>query len=265
MSLIIIEGVDGSGKTTLMDRLAKEMADDTIELHSGPLKRHPLDEYVMRLMQYRPDQDSKDVVADRWHLGELVYGPLYRGESAVTPLLLDFIDMFLDSRGALRLVMTTPFGVVMRRIQERGEDFVQPQHMRLIHDFYSGFAANPGWTGVRSPVSSAGTKRIVKEADERAEAVMALDQTYVGKPDAKYVFHLPRVNHPVAGMPVSRDSDGHVLLAAARMVEGLHGNFAMTFEKHKNSNLTARHFVLPPDFLSDGASAAALKLEKILR
>ena len=46
MALIILEGPDGSGKTTAAEKLATELGHNTaVVLHKGPPKRLPLHEY----------------------------------------------------------------------------------------------------------------------------------------------------------------------------------------------------------------------------
>ena len=146
MKIIIVEGVDGAGKTTLVNELSHLAPDDAIVAHCGPLKRHPLHEYLRPLESL--DKDAV-FIADRWHVGESVYGPLYRGASRLTPEMASYIEAFLDSRGAARIVLSPPYDVIKRRLQERGESFLQPQHLRLVCDFYGEFADNhSGWTRV---------------------------------------------------------------------------------------------------------------------
>ncbi|MGB2791309.1 MAG: hypothetical protein WBC29_02030 [Candidatus Moraniibacteriota bacterium] len=147
MKIIIVEGVDGSGKTTLVNELSQHAPDNTIITHCGPLKKHPLHEYLRPLEQLGSD----DVfIADRWHVGEMVYGPLYRGVSRLTPEMMAYIEGFLASRAATRLAMTTPYAEVKRRLESRGEDFLQAQHLRLVCDFYEDYAdRTDGWVGVQ--------------------------------------------------------------------------------------------------------------------
>src|SRR4051812_12260533 len=133
MSLILLEGVDGSGKSTLVDDFLLQLPHTGIHFSRGPLKLHPLIDYLLPLVDYRP---GIDIVCDRWHLGELVYGPLYRARSRLTPAMELYIDLFLESRGALKLWVDTPFEQVQTRLKIRGEDFLQEQHVRLVWDFY---------------------------------------------------------------------------------------------------------------------------------
>lgn len=142
--LVILEGVDGSGKSTLVDEFNLQMPDQTRHFRRGPLKNHPLIEYLYPLLDYKPMQEPS-IIADRWHVGELVYGPLYRGVSKLTPAMEAYIDAFLESRGALKLWVDTPYETVQFRLQERGDDLLQEQHQRLVWDWYRDHLPKRGW------------------------------------------------------------------------------------------------------------------------
>lgn len=190
--LIIVEGVDGSGKSTLVDEFNLSMPDDTVHLRRGPLKHHPLVEYLYPLAQYRPMQ-SQSVVCDRWHVGELVYGPLYRGMSKLTPAMEAYVDKFLESRGALKLWVDTPFETVQLRMSTRGEDFLQPQHARLVWDWYRDHLPRRGWRSVSGTLQKTKRAEVVEQLvkDARMLAVSATSTWfpwYVGPPEPEVVL-----------------------------------------------------------------------------
>lgn len=136
MALVVIEGCDGTGKTRLASELSHYMSDGAYTLHRGPLMRNPLVEYIDDLVK-RYNPLTRDIICDRWHIGELVYGPLYRGESQLTPTMFRFIELFLESRGAVKLWMDTPYEMVRRNLAASGEDFLQESHQRLVVDWYA--------------------------------------------------------------------------------------------------------------------------------
>jgi hypothetical protein len=126
--LIIIEGPDGAGKSTLAGRLLVELAlrleqnDDVTEcvrvVHRGPPIAHPLTEYEGPMLRYRPGT-GHDVVADRWHLGELVYPDLVGRDTRYDPAVHRHVDLFLQSRGALLVGMHPPEDELVRRLEAR--------------------------------------------------------------------------------------------------------------------------------------------------
>jgi hypothetical protein len=80
--LIILEGPDGAGKSTLALELVKKIAarrprDGVDAVHVGPPTRHPINEYLRPLRTYRPGA-NQHLILDRWHWGEAIY-PQIRG------------------------------------------------------------------------------------------------------------------------------------------------------------------------------------------
>lgn len=105
MTLVILEGLDCAGKTTLagriIDRLRTEEPDAAVGYrHAGPPEHHPLDEYVEPLLSYRPGT-GQHVVCDRWHLGESVYPTLLGRHTDLTEDVRAYVELFLRARGAI--------------------------------------------------------------------------------------------------------------------------------------------------------------------
>lgn len=136
--LIVLEGVDGSGKSSLADAIAAALGKRVQQYHHGPLKQDPLQEYVLlSYNDYIPGQGTH-LVIDRLHWGELVYGPLYRGASALTVPQFRWIELWMMSRGATTWRVSGPLETILARLQARGEDFLQTEHVQQVID---GFAA----------------------------------------------------------------------------------------------------------------------------
>jgi thymidylate kinase len=77
--MIVIEGADGTGKTTLAREIEKR---GWKYVHNGPPPEgiSLYDHYTEQILAAR----GKKVVFDRLHVGELVYGPVMRGKSQIT-------------------------------------------------------------------------------------------------------------------------------------------------------------------------------------
>lgn len=119
--IVVIEGADGTGKTTLARAVTDRLG--AAYLHAGPPELHPLVSYTAPL---EPLADRIDVVCDRWHLGELVYGPLYRGGPGLTDCQFGAVEDYLLAKGAVLVHCTGRSRDIARRLDQRGEDFLQP-------------------------------------------------------------------------------------------------------------------------------------------
>jgi len=183
MSLIVIEGVDGAGKSTLIEKLRDN---DTHIMHKGPMEGNVVAEYINPLLSYNQTHEGL-TLCDRWHVGEMVYGPIYRGESKVNPGFKRYIEMFLDSRGALKVILDESLGEIHRRLQERGEDFLDREHVKEVWLFYRMYGADRGYHVLRDPDPD----QLLSQAAMLAKltANLADFPTYVGntKPDVLLV------------------------------------------------------------------------------
>lgn len=130
--LFIIEGGDGTGKSTFADRL-NEHIPNAKRLHCGPPTQDPLREYL-DLDWYAPGS-GQHVICDRWHIGETIYGPLYRGESALTRQGYFHVELYLRAKGALLVHLDNQDQVIYDRIfaeGSRGEDFLDKMHVTTV-------------------------------------------------------------------------------------------------------------------------------------
>ena len=127
--IIVLEGPDLAGKTTY----ARTLVQAGFEYHHrGPLEGSAKKAYLDPL----DDMATGDHVLDRWHLSELFYGPLLRGESKVDPQLLNEIETQLTALGALRFIVTVPLDEIIRRHAERGDDLLSLEQIKQAHAFY---------------------------------------------------------------------------------------------------------------------------------
>lgn len=146
MPIIILEGIDGAGKSTLAERLASSSPIPARVSHQGPLERSAVEEYLLPLYQVSPDELF---IADRWHVSETIYGPLYRGVSAVSPALYQAIEEALASLGAVKVLVRPSYMTVVRRLATRGEGFLQPEDYTYTYRQYTEVGLLGGYRVVR--------------------------------------------------------------------------------------------------------------------
>lgn len=99
--LIIIEGVDRTGKTTLAESLKNRLNGADLYHCSAPDKHTTaIDEYVDPLCGYQPGS-GRHVIYDRHWLGETVWPGIFGRPSIMTEADQLAIEAFLLTRGAL--------------------------------------------------------------------------------------------------------------------------------------------------------------------
>lgn len=124
---IILIGSDGAGKSTIAKGLNQYFG-YPVE-HHGPVKSHE-----EGYKEYFGDVEriNYSVIKDRFHEGERIYAPLYRGyEAQYFPELEKEIMKKFDP---LLVLLQPPLQTVLDRIAVRGEDFVKPEHIEYCYD-----------------------------------------------------------------------------------------------------------------------------------
>jgi hypothetical protein len=180
MALILLEGVDGGGKSTLADRIEetfKFLTEDdpnppqVVRIHKG--KPTPnldaFQEYELPLERF----DLRDlihsardlVIMDRWHAGEIPYGTIYRGSSRLDQAGLLHVELVLSAVGAVKvLAQPDEVDLVKFRLKARGEDFLQPEHVDRVWQWYESLKKLYGY--VRA--SDTAPSELIQLARERA-------------------------------------------------------------------------------------------------
>jgi thymidylate kinase len=139
--LIILEGPDGAGKTTLAREIAAIISEhaEVDVLRAGPLTEHPLDAYEVPLANYRPGM--RHVVCDRWHLGEAIYPAILNRKTVWDGAIAEHIHLFLKSRGACVVVINPKVSELKTRVKIRGDDLIQVEHLDYISSRYNKLPA----------------------------------------------------------------------------------------------------------------------------
>ena len=136
--IIIVEGIDGAGKTTLINKISNLLNVNNQEytvVHKTQPKLNGYEEYI------KPLKDLKNIlVADRWHVSETIYGPIYRGKSLLDDNMVNYFESLLNVIGAVKIVVAPPADIVFDRMKKRGEDFLQDEDFNKIYNEYLKYA-----------------------------------------------------------------------------------------------------------------------------
>ena len=197
---IVIEGTDASGKSTLVSEVQKQLAvkfpKKEIEFYhkSKPeemTRRWVLYDYVTSIE--KADWSQRIAVADRWHWGEVTYASVKRPETGTGDgygLLgkagWRWTELFLKSRGVAQFWLYQPLDVVTRRLNARGDDYIQANELEQILGLYEIAAANSAGLAGRltpSPDSLDAVPHLASHIINRAESFQEDTQELVKFPE----------------------------------------------------------------------------------
>lgn len=242
--LIIVEGVDGVGKSTLIDhlkeRITQRLPNTVVEVwHKGPPKAHPLYEYEQPLFNYRPG-NGRTIICDRWHIGEWIYPELFGRDTQADEEVWMHVDAFLQSRGAFIVHLTDHPDAIIDRLVNRGDAMVPPSAIKSLVQAYHTRAAITSCDGMTYHMSihaHISRDRFVDAVIDRARLLESFAvkvnpfTTYIGPPTPNYLLigdvrhHLrgkvdqlaSRGDYTPAFMPFANTS-GHFLLKSIGII-----------------------------------------------
>jgi hypothetical protein len=145
--LILLEGPDGGGKTTLAAALRAAWDGPFTLIHTGP--PDPPDRCVYQEYEQQLDELAERctgwcelIVLDRWHLGDPIYAR-YRADPTprASPGGVLHIDMAVSALGAVKVMCLPPFSVVLRRVLRDGDWFIDVADLPRIYGEYAAAAA----------------------------------------------------------------------------------------------------------------------------
>lgn len=119
--IIILEGPDGSGKTTLANKLAEQTGYDVVHM-SMPKSE---EEKVKMFSMYKQAlEESDNVIFDRCWYSEMAYGPVMRGASYISHNNMYELENILAKKGAIVIYCKDNPKTLWSRCMRRGEDYV---------------------------------------------------------------------------------------------------------------------------------------------
>ena len=149
MSLIILEGLDRTGKTTVAE-FYKTRGFELIHL-SAPPKGTTRDQYLQSMVDIISSAASKNIVMDRSHWGELVWSQVYNRNPVLLEEDFEIIREMESSVDTKRILMYDPNPEEhWKRCVENNEPLTKPQFVKA-RALFSQLAHNHGFESITLP------------------------------------------------------------------------------------------------------------------
>lgn len=128
MNIILVEGMDGAGKTTLVEKL-KAINIDILCKHFTHEDVVAMPDPVLRYAQYLECaslQHASTVIFDRGWYSDMIYENILRdGKNAISAEQISIVERLCKSYGDLTVVfVTTSVNSAWARCKQRGEDLI---------------------------------------------------------------------------------------------------------------------------------------------
>jgi len=161
--MIIVEGPDGSGKSTLIQHLGflprkfKALrtglgGTNSLGLHDGIFGWGHTDEtvnaYYRVIDEYHGARRHENIAADRFHLSERVYSPILRGYQAVTDEDLATVSRTCRMQQIPIILCLPPFHVTLANVLVTGRERPSYQTEAFLREAYDAFVKLAPWATV---------------------------------------------------------------------------------------------------------------------
>lgn len=159
--IYLVEGADGTGKTTLAKAIEKHVEGTVI--HSGLRSRETVEEYHRRIYTAALwlDAHGVPVVLDRWAPSEHVYGAVFRGGAAYNTDALMMGQMFMESAACLIYCRNDDAAANHRRNAEVRDEY-HGDITEVVAE-YERYVADRDWGWLTYDYSKASLNRFLKE------------------------------------------------------------------------------------------------------
>ena len=147
--IIIVDGCDLSGKTTMIEKLSKHYNNGLIIKNSFRPKLQTdsakiITQYIKMLklcLQWDKENPDQLIILDRFFPSQGVYSFLRKVDEMGSPDLL-LLEKTCINHNIGFIYLDTPIEELRVRYKERGDDFIDFNQLKTIHDRYTIFTNN---------------------------------------------------------------------------------------------------------------------------
>lgn len=145
IEVIVIEGVDLSGKTTLWNQVIKSFPGIGMKITARPLdgtapEREKIKAYYRSVLSFiNQNYQNKTIIMDRFFPSELVYSKVKRDYEARNDPEFQTFESVLAKRNHLIIYCDPTLAVLVERLKARGDDYIKESDLRNLYDRYEEF------------------------------------------------------------------------------------------------------------------------------
>ena len=120
---IIIEGCDGVGKTTLVNKLKKHYNIDSMHITSKDPNNYKFYKQLLK---------KKDIIYDRHFIGEMIYPSIFNRKQKLSNHKFKKLLKYCRKHNIKIIILTTSDSIISQRLYERGNEHIKI--LQNIHD-----------------------------------------------------------------------------------------------------------------------------------
>lgn len=156
MAILHCGGMDRTLKSTICDKLSKILQCNVYHFDKPKDLEDGKQQYFNFLNE---TYKTNDIICDRYHDGEHVYAPLYRGYES--NYLKEF-ELQLRKYPYLFINTTADIDVILERIKLAGEDFVKEEHYQTVLDLFERYVEKQSMPYIKIDTSAAEVDKYIE-------------------------------------------------------------------------------------------------------
>ena len=157
--VILVDGIDCSGKSTLVESLGKKFPGIVIKPNYRPKDKSDKEiskykRHAYAVMEFI-NQNRKDlfIILDRFYSSELVYSKVKRKYDAFDDMSYTRIERSLASLPHLYIYCAPSKEVIIERLKTRGDDYINEKDVDKLYQRYEYFYENTKLTKIKIDTS----------------------------------------------------------------------------------------------------------------
>ena len=130
--MIVVEGPDNSGKSTLISKLTQKLGLTLLDRPHGPPK--DASELRKRIKDLEPQYNNKKAIIDRHPIiGESIYGPVLRNHNMLTSIKdYEILRKTFWTSDIFIIYCRPPMDKIMNMETHQVKDYDTPEHLRAL-------------------------------------------------------------------------------------------------------------------------------------